>query len=266
MHYPDFITKWGPLVRLFTLRFESKHVFFKNVAKACKNYINITYTLARKYACKFALDHSDGLLPPDISFDIQDSTKACHVQWSEEQKSIIDLIPNLENILVTENIEIYGVHYRTGELLQLGLLNICDLEVGIIEKILVQDSISVLFLLELKTATNSYNGYYQIDSSPSRKWKVITYEDLIDHYPIPVYKTSVPKNVLFSSILPHLFYNNSTLLKHVSNSVFLHCIPPSCEFQSKLLAMEASNGLITTHLSPTQHVAAEDLFVVAAIH
>ncbi|KAK3929027.1 Zinc finger protein ZXDC [Frankliniella fusca] len=193
MHYPDFITKWGPLVRLFTLRFESKHVFFKNVAKACKNYINITYTLARKYACKFALDHSDGLLPPDISFDIQDSTKACHVQWSEEQKSIIDLIPNLENILVTENIEIYGVHYRTGELLQLGLLNICDLEVGIIEKILVQDSISVLFLLELKTATNSYNGYYQIDSSPSRKWKVITYEDLIDHYPIPVYKHGTKK-------------------------------------------------------------------------
>ncbi|KAK3925290.1 Basic immunoglobulin-like variable motif-containing protein [Frankliniella fusca] len=121
LHYPDLIVKWGPLIGLFTLRFESKHVFFKNVAKACKNYINITYTLARKYACKFALDHSDGLLPPDILWNKKDSISACNIEWSPEQKTVIYLIPHLEQVSVLEKIEIFGIVYRTNEILQLAL-------------------------------------------------------------------------------------------------------------------------------------------------
>ncbi|KAE8738379.1 hypothetical protein FOCC_FOCC016141 [Frankliniella occidentalis] len=187
LHYPDLILKFGPLIRLFTLRFESKHCFFKSVAKACRNYINITYTLARKYAFKFALDHSDGLLPPDISFNSRDVVRACDVAWTKEQMDVINTIQDLEKIKVLDKVEVYGVKYSTSEILQLDLLRICDLEVGVIEKILMDHHNNVAFLIEVMSATNSFNGHFKIHPSKNKEFRIITYEDLVDYYPLPVY-------------------------------------------------------------------------------
>ncbi|KAK3928952.1 Polycomb protein PHO, partial [Frankliniella fusca] len=190
LHYPDLILKYGPLIRLFTLRFESKHVFFKNVAKACKNYINITYTLSRKHACKFALDHSNGLLPPAISFNAGDSMRASDVEWSDEVKSAFHPMIDLEKINVVDWVEVHGVRYRTHDRLQLGLLNICDLQVGSIEAVLIDVNNNVGFLVKQKNAMNSFSGYYKVYEQQATNYKVITYEDLVDYYPIPVYKHS----------------------------------------------------------------------------
>ncbi|KAJ1519015.1 hypothetical protein ONE63_011392 [Megalurothrips usitatus] len=46
MHYADLIPFVGPIIHLFTMRFEAKHQYFKRVARACKNFINLGKTLA----------------------------------------------------------------------------------------------------------------------------------------------------------------------------------------------------------------------------
>lgn len=43
--YPELIYQFGPLIQLCTLRFESKHSYFKCVARKYQNYKNITKTL-----------------------------------------------------------------------------------------------------------------------------------------------------------------------------------------------------------------------------
>ena len=45
LHYPYFIIQYGPLSRVWTLRFESKHRYFKRVVKSCSNFVNATRTL-----------------------------------------------------------------------------------------------------------------------------------------------------------------------------------------------------------------------------
>lgn len=40
-HYPSLILKFGPLIKLWTMRFESKHSYFKRCARHLKNLKNI---------------------------------------------------------------------------------------------------------------------------------------------------------------------------------------------------------------------------------
>ncbi|CAN7985683.1 unnamed protein product, partial [Ixodes pacificus] len=48
-HYPSCILKYGPLVNLWAMRFESKHQYFKDVARKLHNFKNIAHTLAVRH-------------------------------------------------------------------------------------------------------------------------------------------------------------------------------------------------------------------------
>ncbi|KAK3929621.1 Zinc finger protein 76 [Frankliniella fusca] len=48
-HYPKLITELGNLMKCWTLRFESKHSFFKKIMRVLKNFKNVTYSLAEKH-------------------------------------------------------------------------------------------------------------------------------------------------------------------------------------------------------------------------
>lgn len=48
-HYPSLMIKFGPLIHLWTLRFESKHSYFKRCARAVKNFLNLSHSLAQKH-------------------------------------------------------------------------------------------------------------------------------------------------------------------------------------------------------------------------
>ena len=47
-HYPDLVRRFGPLVHLWTMRFEGKHRFFKRV-RDTQNLKNVLKTLADKH-------------------------------------------------------------------------------------------------------------------------------------------------------------------------------------------------------------------------
>jgi len=48
-HYPILTTCFGPLKHLWTLRFESKHRYFKNIIKHSQNFKNVTKLLSHKH-------------------------------------------------------------------------------------------------------------------------------------------------------------------------------------------------------------------------
>jgi hypothetical protein len=48
-HYPDLIRCFGPLVHLWTMRFEGKHRFFKRVIHDTQNFKNVVKTLATRH-------------------------------------------------------------------------------------------------------------------------------------------------------------------------------------------------------------------------
>lgn len=55
VHYSRVIRQMGPLVHMGMMRFESKHKFFKNIARGVNNFMNINKTLAithQQFQCR----------------------------------------------------------------------------------------------------------------------------------------------------------------------------------------------------------------------
>ncbi|XP_047130544.1 uncharacterized protein LOC124810193 [Hydra vulgaris] len=57
-HYPQLILRYGPLIRVFTLRFESKHSYFKRCARNYHNYKHLCKTLTSTHQLLQAYNNS----------------------------------------------------------------------------------------------------------------------------------------------------------------------------------------------------------------
>ena len=49
MHFPWLLLQFGPLIHMWTLRFESKHSYFKDIVHSNDNFVNVSYTLAKTH-------------------------------------------------------------------------------------------------------------------------------------------------------------------------------------------------------------------------
>jgi hypothetical protein len=49
VHMPRIATEFGPLVRLWTMRYEAMHKYFKSLVSSVKNFVNLPYTLACRH-------------------------------------------------------------------------------------------------------------------------------------------------------------------------------------------------------------------------
>ena len=69
LHYPDLILKFGPLIRLWTLRFESKHTYFKQCARKLRNFKSLGSTLAERHQLLQTYLHSGNIFAPVLQID-----------------------------------------------------------------------------------------------------------------------------------------------------------------------------------------------------
>ncbi|XP_064470088.1 uncharacterized protein LOC135384833 [Ornithodoros turicata] len=61
VHYPSFIFKYGPLVNIWAMRFESKHQYFKDMTRKLRNFKNVTRMLAVRHQYLQAYELSQSL-------------------------------------------------------------------------------------------------------------------------------------------------------------------------------------------------------------
>lgn len=63
-HHPELTVQFGPLIRLWTLGFKSKHTYFKQCSRKLHNLKNICYTLAESHQLFQAYLSAGRLFPP----------------------------------------------------------------------------------------------------------------------------------------------------------------------------------------------------------
>lgn len=84
LHYPDLIICFGPLIRLWTLRFESKHTYFKQCAQKLHNFKNLCSTLRERHQLLQAYLSSGAVFPQSLvverstNFYIDDYNEKIH--------------------------------------------------------------------------------------------------------------------------------------------------------------------------------------------
>lgn len=185
-HYPELIIHFGPLIRLWTLRFESKHTFFKQCARKLHNFKSLCKTLAERHQLLQAYLSAGNLFPPHIQVekgtefyvnDYNDRIRASVASYEFESQSAV----------ACNNVTVKGTVYRKGMFVLLGN-NDEELYVGKINLIIVLHD-SVHFVTEKHTFRKLRDmGIYCELGAAREDYVCIKHEDLLDYHPLPAYK------------------------------------------------------------------------------
>nr|XP_023651449.1 uncharacterized protein LOC111835405 isoform X2 [Paramormyrops kingsleyae] len=118
-HYPELTKCFGPLVHLWTMRFEGKHRFFKKVIHDTQNFKNVLKTLATRHQHMMAYHLSAPLFfkPHTHASSV---TSVYVATLPEVAKDFIQTKTDRENIYSTSKVTINGTDYASGMLVSAG--------------------------------------------------------------------------------------------------------------------------------------------------
>jgi len=183
-HYPALILKFGPLIRVWTMRFESKHSYFKRCARHLKNFKNICLTLSERHQM-FQAYLSAG---PGCSqlLQVKDSCNFYSSLYSDSIKHAVREFGFSENnTSVSTDIQYKGTSYKKG--LFLVSKNDESMEFGELLIILIQNDSAVYFVMDIhKTDYHSEYHLYSVTKQNARL-QCVNINDLVDFYPLPSY-------------------------------------------------------------------------------
>ncbi|XDV26704.1 hypothetical protein PO909_030342 [Leuciscus waleckii] len=147
LHYADLILHFGPLIRLWTLRFESKHSYFKNCARKLHNFLHLCKTLAERHQMLQSYLACGQLFPPKIQ-----SVSETHVHNAQLYNTKIQTAIREANCVTQSTSEVSGVVYKgtkyTNGLVVVVDNNSCGYIFGKISLILISPT-DVHFVVEL---------------------------------------------------------------------------------------------------------------------
>lgn len=108
-HYPELTRRFGPLVHLWTMRFEGKHRFFKRVVHDTHNFKNVLKTLAIRHHHMMAYHFS----APSFFRPHTQASSVTSVQVTtlpQAAKDFIETKTDSQNIYSTSKVSIDGRH------------------------------------------------------------------------------------------------------------------------------------------------------------
>lgn len=134
LHYPYLINQFGPLRHLWTLRFESKHGYFKKVLRHCPNFKNVLFSLANKHQLLQTLEVFQG--ESYASSVICKEVNVCLL--SDYPESITSILKNEMSfsdkpVFISSSLTFRGIAYSKGKHIctrktEYGLYEICKID------------------------------------------------------------------------------------------------------------------------------------------
>ena len=124
-HYPAMIEGYGPLVGVWTMRFEAKHSFFKQVVRHTYHFKNVLLTLARRHQLMMAYHSRTDVVKPllcvtkisDVSLD---------VLHSDIQEALKETSPLLSTVQLANTVNTYyGTRYTVGMIFVVWVTRFC---------------------------------------------------------------------------------------------------------------------------------------------
>lgn len=150
LHYGDLIQEFGPLSHVWTLRFESKHQYFKNCIRSTKNFKNVTKTLSERHQFFQAFLTSRGLFPPDVELHGAKAHKQPD-EVSQLSHAFAD-VESARNLTFYEKAVVKGTTYVIGDYVLISG-NRFEITFGVVTSIRSNASGEVAFLLQCVPAT-----------------------------------------------------------------------------------------------------------------
>jgi len=185
VHYPELIVRFGPLIRLWTLRFESKHSYFKQCARKLHNFKNLCSTLAERHQLLQAYLHAGSLFPPILQMGqpskFDDQLYQIGIQRAVSLKGLCP-----EHTIETPSVTFKGTLYKRGMTVVVDQ-NDTGYLFGKILLILINES-NVHFVVQQYQSVPVVDlGVYCLQSNSEAQYTCLTIDKLADYYPLSVY-------------------------------------------------------------------------------
>ena len=190
LHYPQLIIAFGPLIHLWTMRFESKHTYFKKCARQLHNFKHITKTFANKHQYLQAYYTNGSLFKSNLVL----SESAFSLNKHLYNVQIQDVLLNYNisrNCSVTNKVTYKNTKYQTGQyividddeeeiILKVGKINFILFNTSI-DKVVFM--VSVYYFQQLPEL-----GIYQQNTNESFVHDLVPVSILKCSVPVPVYQ------------------------------------------------------------------------------
>ncbi|RVE72780.1 hypothetical protein OJAV_G00041440 [Oryzias javanicus] len=192
-HYPAMILCFGPIVSFWTLRFESKHSYFKQVVRHTNCFKNITLSLATKH--QLMMSYNIFSLSCDkSSLEVEQvSTVPLDVLNEEVANILCQKYPDLTVVHLALNVSVDGINYRRGMIIVHGFVGGLPEFAEIVQICVLRDG---LWLIVKKLGSWYREHYRSFELDPSqRDLSVIELSQLPDRYPLSDYKIGTQRMV-----------------------------------------------------------------------
>lgn len=183
-HYSELIESFGPLVALWTMRFEAKHSFFKRVVLHTKSFRNILLSLAAKHQLLMAFhSHTSDPLKPSL-FVSHVSSVQLDLLHNDVQEAVRSKFPNEASVQLANTVSCSGTKYCVGMVLPYGSTGGLPDFVQIHQMMIVKNTVAFI----VKTRKSWYNEHlrsFELDAPCHIQ--VLLQHDLSDIVPLATY-------------------------------------------------------------------------------
>lgn len=184
-HYPELIKAYGPLTRVFTLRFESKHTFFKGVVRRCRQFINLLLQLSTKHELLQAYLRTGADSRCDIK--VFDDVDFIPHNYAVPLQQAIRALNFTTGVRECAKVAFKGTTYQKGDIVTLRQRGYqYKVEMGRITIILFDNNEEIFFLVE-KLNCNFVPLIRMYELGASLSYECISVKDLMSYQPLHVY-------------------------------------------------------------------------------
>lgn len=201
-HYPYLIKKFGPIRHFWTLRFESKHRYFKNILRHSPNFKNILISLSERHQFLQSLHATQKRLFADVVIADEATPYVLHEEVDKRK-------------FICKKALFRGVTYKSGMYICCNRNEYNDYILCLIENIIINGTYDDLYFIGKKVEIyfDKVKGVFddkQI-STPTVSKIGCQFKDLLNHEPLIVFKSSA-KNLFYFKLkcLNILIYNISS--------------------------------------------------------
>jgi hypothetical protein len=183
-HYAMLTLQFGPLKHLWTLRFESKHQYFKRCIRYSHNFINVTRMLANRHQLLQAYISAGIRFKSDTIFG--DTIMVCEMKLPQEVQKVLANL-SLLTAQACLDVTVRGIVYRKGLMLPWSVQH-ANREIVFGEILFSVVTPNVQCVVNIRRSTYDYvYGCYIVHKKSDVQ--CIPLSDFADFYPLPLYET-----------------------------------------------------------------------------
>ena len=197
LHYPDMMLAYGPLQKMWCMRFEAKHYYFKKLVPSTKCFKNVPSTLANRHQLMQAANASgNNFLRPDT--EIANCTDMHFDTLNDDVQAVLHEVGiTSDSLQITNSVQCSGIEYRSKMVVVVGFSRGEPLFGEI--KLIIADSSDIRFIVQMWYSVPILQANaYQL--TERLRLAVMKVDNFVDYYPLTVYMVNGKKMVVFKHL------------------------------------------------------------------